>query len=291
MIAPHARILAPADIDWQDGTPVSRTRGDVYFSRRGGVEETRCVFIDGNRLAERFAGLGAGADARPFLIGETGFGTGLNFLVVRRLFLETAPAGARLRFVSFEQAPLTRDDLERCAGSLETSGHPCLAADARMLAPRMPPRLAGWHRRVFDGGRVDLCLWLGDADAGHDAGGADRAGALADFDRVSTRIGEEFDAFGTSHVASDQGEIGKFATEHADSVSDALGETVRGGDGYGIDAFFDEFGHVAEDAVAVELAVFLAVGGNGGTTHEAKVAVASRLNGLLRLGIDALDVG
>lgn len=62
---------------WQDGLPLSSRFGDVYFSADSGLEETCHVFLRGNRLAERFAALSAG---ESFAIGETGFGTGLNFL-------------------------------------------------------------------------------------------------------------------------------------------------------------------------------------------------------------------
>ena len=48
------------------------------------------VFLDGNRLSERFAAL---ADGDRFVIGETGFGTGLNMLLAAALFRQRAPAG------------------------------------------------------------------------------------------------------------------------------------------------------------------------------------------------------
>src|SRR5690349_2432735 len=64
-------------LDWQDGQPWSRRFGDVYFSRGGGLAETRHVFLSGNRLHDRFRAMRPGAG---FVIGETGFGTGLNFL-------------------------------------------------------------------------------------------------------------------------------------------------------------------------------------------------------------------
>ncbi|WP_193755904.1 hypothetical protein, partial [Pseudomonas oryzihabitans] len=47
-----------AQLDWDaSGQPLSRTYGDVYFSRASGLEETRYVFLQQNRLAERFAAL------------------------------------------------------------------------------------------------------------------------------------------------------------------------------------------------------------------------------------------
>ena len=55
---------------------------EVITSRDNGLEESRFVFLQHNRLAERFARLDSGA---IFVIGETGFGSGLNFLATCQL--------------------------------------------------------------------------------------------------------------------------------------------------------------------------------------------------------------
>ena len=100
-----------AQIDWDDqGRPHSRVFDDVYFSDKSGLEETRYVFIEQNALAERFTALPANGQQ---VIGETGFGTGLNFLCAWQLFEETARPDARLHFISVEKYPLTREDLQR----------------------------------------------------------------------------------------------------------------------------------------------------------------------------------
>ncbi len=82
--------IQPARLHWQDRTPVARDFDDPYFSRQDGRAESRYVFLDGNRLSERFAAL---ADGDRFVIGETGFGTGLNMLLAAALFRQRAPAG------------------------------------------------------------------------------------------------------------------------------------------------------------------------------------------------------
>lgn len=99
--------------------PVTRTRwhdndvpfcprfGDFYYSREDGRAETAHVFIGGNRLRERWPAM------KACVIGELGFGTGLNFLETVRRWRELAPAGARLEFVSFERHPLDADDMAR----------------------------------------------------------------------------------------------------------------------------------------------------------------------------------
>jgi tRNA 5-methylaminomethyl-2-thiouridine biosynthesis bifunctional protein len=100
-----------AQLDWDDqGRPHSRVFDDVYFSDQSGLEETRYVFLEQNRLQARFAALPAGG---RLVIGETGFGTGLNFLCAWQLFEQHAVAGARLHFVSVEKYPLSHADLQR----------------------------------------------------------------------------------------------------------------------------------------------------------------------------------
>jgi tRNA 5-methylaminomethyl-2-thiouridine biosynthesis bifunctional protein len=141
-------------LNWKDGQPFSERYGDVYFSTDSGLEETRHVFLRGNRLAERFAVLSAG---ESFCIGETGFGTGLNFLCAWQLFEQVAPPGASLDFFSVEKFPLNDDEL-RVALTL----WPELHAQAETLLARWQRRVPGWNRWSFVGGRVRLTLAMED---------------------------------------------------------------------------------------------------------------------------------
>lgn len=102
--------VTDTELDWRDGHPVSRRFGDIYFSRDSGIDESRHVFQAGNRLHERWATLPPGA---RFTLGETGFGTGLNFCAAWRLWESVAPGDAVLCYVSFERFPLAPDDLAR----------------------------------------------------------------------------------------------------------------------------------------------------------------------------------
>lgn len=147
--------LAAAQIDWQNGQPVSRQYGDVYFSQDDGLAESRYVFLHQNRLAERFACL------RPndaFVIAETGFGTGLNFLATWHMWRNARPPkGAVLHFVSVERHPLTADDLAQAVALW-----PELAGLAEALLRQYPPLTEGLHRLSLDGGSVKLSLYFGD---------------------------------------------------------------------------------------------------------------------------------
>jgi tRNA 5-methylaminomethyl-2-thiouridine biosynthesis bifunctional protein len=142
-------------IDWVDGQPYSPEFGDVYFSRASGMDETRHVFLEGNRIVERFAALGPDDG---FAIGETGFGTGLNFLCAWRAFRDSAPVAARLHFVSTELLPLSTADLGRAL-----SLWPELEPLGTQLLVQWDDQPRGWQRFVFDGGRVVLTLLVGDA--------------------------------------------------------------------------------------------------------------------------------
>ncbi len=141
-------------LNWKDGLPFSDRFGDVYFSTDSGLEETRHVFLQGNRLAQRYAALSVG---ESFCIGETGFGTGLNFLSAWQLFEQVAPPGASLDFFSVEKYPLGDDEL-RAALAL----WPELAAQGEVLVTRSHRRVPGWNRWSFAGGRVRLTLALDD---------------------------------------------------------------------------------------------------------------------------------
>ncbi|WP_438299362.1 bifunctional tRNA (5-methylaminomethyl-2-thiouridine)(34)-methyltransferase MnmD/FAD-dependent 5-carboxymethylaminomethyl-2-thiouridine(34) oxidoreductase MnmC [Pseudomonas sp. NMS19W] len=149
-------VMPHAQLDWDDqGRPRSRVFDDVYFSDQSGLDETRYVFLEQNRLAERFAALPAGG---RLVIGETGFGTGLNFLCAWQLFEQHAVAGARLHFVSVEKYPLSPADLQRALA---------LWPDLKPLSDQLLKHYVaihqGFQRIVLDDGRVTLTLLIGDA--------------------------------------------------------------------------------------------------------------------------------
>ncbi|UYM54965.1 bifunctional tRNA (5-methylaminomethyl-2-thiouridine)(34)-methyltransferase MnmD/FAD-dependent 5-carboxymethylaminomethyl-2-thiouridine(34) oxidoreductase MnmC [Leclercia adecarboxylata] len=151
--------IQPANLEFNaEGTPVSRDFDDVYFSNDNGLEETRYVFLEGNQLNSRFP-----LHLRDlFVVAESGFGTGLNFLTLCQAFdrFRAAHPDAtlqRLHFISFEKYPLAADDLR-----LAHQHWPELAPWAEQLQAQWPLPIAGCHRLLLDGGRVTLDIWLGD---------------------------------------------------------------------------------------------------------------------------------
>lgn len=141
-----------------EGTPVSRDFDDIYFSTENGLEESRYVFLEGNRLRSRFIN-----HPRPlFIVAESGFGTGLNFLALWQMFATFRRENPntnlqRLHFISFEKFPLTLADLRKAH-----QHWPELAPWAEQLQAQWPQPFAGCHRLLLDEGRVTLDLWLGD---------------------------------------------------------------------------------------------------------------------------------
>ena len=153
------QVIKSAQIHYNEqGTPVSDLFDDVYFSNESGLEETRYVFLQQNGLPERWAQ----HQASFFHIIETGFGTGLNFLLAWQHFRlhrqqQSAALCQRLYFSSFEKYPLQLADLRQALQSW-----PALKELAEQLLAQYPLALPGCHRLQFEQGNVTLDLWLGD---------------------------------------------------------------------------------------------------------------------------------
>lgn len=137
------------------GRLIAPKYGDVYFSAEDGLAETHHVFLEGNRLAERLAALQPG---ETFTIGETGFGTGLNFLAAWQLFDQHAPDDATLHFVSVEGFPLHTEPIRKAL-----SPWPQFAKQAEAMLAQWGGFWAGTHRLRFAQGRIRLTLLIGEA--------------------------------------------------------------------------------------------------------------------------------
>ncbi|MEL0167586.1 MAG: bifunctional tRNA (5-methylaminomethyl-2-thiouridine)(34)-methyltransferase MnmD/FAD-dependent 5-carboxymethylaminomethyl-2-thiouridine(34) oxidoreductase MnmC [Pseudomonadaceae bacterium] len=150
-----APTIESAELVWMDGDqPFSSRFDDVYFSRDSGLDETRHVFLQHNRLPERWPALHAG---EHFCIAETGFGTGLNFLAAWQLWDACAPADTFLHFVSTEKYPLSRIDLQRALAIW-----PELEPFSTELLAQYQDLTPGWQHFSFAGGRITLTLLIGD---------------------------------------------------------------------------------------------------------------------------------
>ena len=140
-------------IDWlPDGTPYSPRFADRYHSENGGLDQARQVFFAGCGLPA------AWADQPQWRILETGFGFGLNFLVTWAAWKADPQRPRRLHFISIEAWPVTADDMRRAMPQ-----DPALRPLAEQLAAQFWGLLPGVHRLSFEGGQVQLTLYIGDA--------------------------------------------------------------------------------------------------------------------------------
>ncbi len=147
--------VVPAVLTWHGGIPYATQFDDIYFSVEHGLEESLHVFINGNDLIARYKAL---AETDTFVIGELGFGTGVNCLLAWQLFIKHAPKGAKLVLFSAEKHPLCLDDLSR-----SLSLWPTLSREAQLLLADYPILTPGMHTLTFEASRVTLHLMLGDA--------------------------------------------------------------------------------------------------------------------------------
>lgn len=151
--------ITPAQLNWRDSrTPEASAYGDLYFSADDGLAESRYVFLEHNGLPQRWAE----HQAPRFVVVETGFGTGLNFLNLwqaHRQWRQTHAKAPRLHFVSVEKHPLTRADHQHALAAW-----PQLAELAPHLLDALPLAVPGMHRCQFDDGQVVLDLYYGELD-------------------------------------------------------------------------------------------------------------------------------
>lgn len=164
--APYDGSPPRSPLVWRDdGLPQSSLYGDVYFSSVDGLAETRAVFLAGCGLPERFA------EQRDFVVGELGFGSGLNIAALLDLWRREKPPGGRLHIFSIEAHPLSREEAARILAHW-----PELGDAAQVLLDHWPGRARGFHRvdlpgfdAVLDLAVMDvveaLDAWDGLADA------------------------------------------------------------------------------------------------------------------------------
>jgi tRNA 5-methylaminomethyl-2-thiouridine biosynthesis bifunctional protein len=150
MTAPVA--LTPAVVQFRNGVPYSPADDDIYCPEPGRRQPER-VFMAGNGLPQRWQ------NRQQFVIVETGFGGGHNFLATWAAWRADPLRAKHLVYVAFEHRPWTEEDLRRAHADRP---HAALADSLRAQWP-LPCR--GPHLRTFEQGHVQLLLWLDDAEA------------------------------------------------------------------------------------------------------------------------------
>ncbi|HTY04453.1 MAG TPA: bifunctional tRNA (5-methylaminomethyl-2-thiouridine)(34)-methyltransferase MnmD/FAD-dependent 5-carboxymethylaminomethyl-2-thiouridine(34) oxidoreductase MnmC [Rhodocyclaceae bacterium] len=144
--------VVPAELGFAGTTPYSARYDDIYHSAQGGLDQARHVFLGGNDLPQAWHG------RERFVILETGFGLGLNFLATWQAWRDDPNRCRRLHFVSVEKHPFRRDDLATLHAQW-----PELADLSQQLLAVWPMLVPGLHRLHFENDAVTLTLVFGDA--------------------------------------------------------------------------------------------------------------------------------
>jgi len=164
---------------WRDGQPYSELFDDIYYSPALSVEdvegangsvsgsgEFEHVFFKHNGLPERWQ------NKPRFIIGELGFGSGLNCLLTMCHWMQGDRGGnERLHYIAIEGYPLSPESIARLFGNDDT-----LRPYVDELLRHYPPPIKGTHlRHLFDGKVcihfhfMDVCEALGNTSMKVDA--------------------------------------------------------------------------------------------------------------------------
>ena len=149
-----------------DGAPFSEQFQDIYFDSDSGCQQSSEVFIRGNDIFNRLL-----QNQAPLTIAETGFGSGLNFLLTLQVYQKaqqqlTLQQSAEqpllpLTFISVEKYPMTREQLGKSLAIL-----PELAEYADALVEQYPQTCEQMWQGSFLDGKVTLKLYFEDAAKG-----------------------------------------------------------------------------------------------------------------------------
>ncbi len=139
--------MKEAQVDWLGHTPRSNRFDDIYYNPEDPLGESRHVFIEGACLAAQI-------EQHPCLhVGETGFGTGLNFLLSWQQWRQQARSRRFLRYYSIEAYPLSRMDLRRSLQPFDE-----LKEFSEKLLQQYPNPDGGFHLLSWPEERLELVL-------------------------------------------------------------------------------------------------------------------------------------
>jgi len=136
-----------ARVDIEGEQVYSHEFDDIYFSRDDGVAESRYVFLQGNNLPADWQ------NKSKFCIAETGFGSGLNFLLTLQAWQDDPQHCQQLDYYAIEGFPLRSKQLQQLHRNW-----PQLANLSDALVRQYPPIAHGVHSLTFQNGQVRLHL-------------------------------------------------------------------------------------------------------------------------------------
>ena len=158
--------LHPAKLNWDElGQPKSAQFDDFYFNTDSGIDESRYVFINPSRLQQRWQD-----HKGSFTILETGFGTGLNFILTWLEWMafqsETSYRNAEqqvsnhLHFISIEKFPLDKSQIAQALALFPQLNHL-----TEQLIAEYPLLIKGFHSLQFKDHNMTLTLIFDDVSS------------------------------------------------------------------------------------------------------------------------------
>jgi len=141
-------------LDWSDPkAPRAEAFDDVYYSRRGGLDEAEAVFLAGCGLPEVWK------NRDHFALCELGFGTGLNILAAWRAWKSSKRPHAQLHISTIEAFPLARADAARALAAF-----PEISELSQRLLGQWPVRAYAPQRLWFPEDGLSLTVFIGEAE-------------------------------------------------------------------------------------------------------------------------------
>ena len=158
--------LRQANLNWDaQGQPKSEEFDDFYFNTDSGIDESRYVFINPSKLTQRWQ-----LHNGTFTVLETGFGTGLNFILTwfewinfqrsQSSPLQNEQASNHLHFISIEKFPLDKAQIAQALALF-----PQLSDLTDQLIAEYPLLIKGFHSLQFKDQNLTLTLIFDDVAA------------------------------------------------------------------------------------------------------------------------------
>ncbi len=160
----------------EKGVPFSPYFNDIYFDTASGCQQSQSVFIEGNQLTEHLLTAATAHNnasnnkktlAKSLVIGETGFGTGLNFLLTLQAYKKAESLLAQqnkllqlpsVKFITTEKYPLSKTQLMQALNLF-----PELSEFSQALIAQYPEVPKTKTTLYFYQKKLSLTLLLGDA--------------------------------------------------------------------------------------------------------------------------------
>ncbi len=147
----HVQYLSHPDCIWENNQLKSRKYDDIYFSKQNGLEESRQVFLEGINFKNSLINMSTSNN--QFIIGELGFGTGLNFLACWDTWKNWAPKSSRLYYYSIEAFPLSKEIVKQALLPFSE-----IKTLRKSLVEEWPISSSGFHRIRFDNDGIILTI-------------------------------------------------------------------------------------------------------------------------------------